>query len=405
MKRSEQLTSVLKSLKHSMTSQTYQVIKMLFKKELNFKIDQVPFRFKDLSAKKVVNWVLTEGSVVFKPSHPWGFPAIIQLEPASKCNLHCKICPVSTGMNRSSGNMDLNLFKKIVDELEDYLLLILFWDWGEPFLNPNSYEMIHYAHERGIKVMTSTNGHLFASGHHARNVVLSGLDVLVFSLDGIHQETYAYYRNRGSLETVLKGIRRVVNEKKLLKSKTPLLNLRFIVMKHNEQELPKLREFARPLGIDILTLRRFHGIPTSPQRVKNLAEIFRPIQEKYNIPNLSQKNRPVRIAGNPCKNLWNCPTIHWDGTVCSCYLDYNEENSLGSLRSQSFKEIWFGPSYKVLRRSFKKSWQELSLCGKCSYGFKGGDIGRESTLDYKSIFPEKIIHSEKNVSREDEKHK
>lgn len=38
--------------------------------------------------------------------------------------------------------MTMDLFQRIIDELGDFLFLILLWDWGEPFLNPHIYDMI-----------------------------------------------------------------------------------------------------------------------------------------------------------------------------------------------------------------------------------------------------------------------
>ncbi len=110
--------------------------------------------------KKVANGILTEGSVSFKPTMPWGMPTVLQLRPTSRCNLHCRVCPVGMGLDRPTGDMDLPLFQRIIDELGEYLLLIMFWDWGEPFLNPHAYEMIRYARCAGIKVVCSTNGHV-----------------------------------------------------------------------------------------------------------------------------------------------------------------------------------------------------------------------------------------------------
>jgi radical SAM protein with 4Fe4S-binding SPASM domain len=290
-------------------------------------------------------------------------------------------------MDRPSGDMDEKLFRKAVDELADYLLLILFWDWGEPFLNPNVYQMIRYARNRGIKVMSTTNGHVFASGDHARNAVQSGLDVLVFSVDGITQETYQYYRSVGRLESVLEGIRRVVAEKKSLKSKTPLVNFRFIVMKHNEGEIPHLKELARSLEVDALTLRKFYAIPNPREERMETKRELMPSMAKFQLPEHSlEDQRPIRITKNPCKNLWNCPTIHWDGTVCSCFADFNEERRLGVLGQESFKEIWNGQGFRNLRQNFRKAWQELPLCRECSYGFKGGDVGRESNAEVVLLF-------------------
>jgi hypothetical protein len=36
-----------------------------------------------------------------------------------------------------------------------------------------------------------------------------------------------------------------------LNSQTPLINPRFLVMKHNEQEIPGLKKLARSLGVDV----------------------------------------------------------------------------------------------------------------------------------------------------------
>lgn len=174
----------------------YRSIAALATRRLAFEIDLIPLRFESLPRKKITNWLLTESSVAFKPTRPWGFPTILQVEPTTRCNLRCRICPVANGLGRSVGDMDLPRFRQLIDELGEYLLLIMFWDWGEPFLNPDAYAMIRYARDAGVRVVCSTNGHVFADREHARQVVDSGLDVLVFSVDGITQETFVSVRSR-----------------------------------------------------------------------------------------------------------------------------------------------------------------------------------------------------------------
>ncbi|MGD0013154.1 MAG: radical SAM protein [Bryobacteraceae bacterium] len=372
-----------------MTRKPAQVISAFASGRLSFDVDLVPVHFEGVPLGKVVNWFLTESSVYFKPSRPWGLPTILQVEPTSRCNLACTICPVATGLGRAAGDMDLAMFRKLVDELRDSLLAILFWDWGEPFLNPRAYDMIRYARRAGIKVISSTNGHVFAGGDQAREVVESGLDVLVFSVDGISQETYRRFRQKGRLETVLEGIRRVVAEKRRSGSRTPIVNLRFIVMQHCEHEVPLLREFAQGLGVDVLTLRKFHFVPGTAGGCGPETEVrdragggLVPSESRFQLPRLAQDTKtPVRVSRNPCRNLWNCPTVHWDGTVCSCFMDYNERRPLGSLEQQSFREIWYGESYKRLRSEFRRRWRQLPLCGECASGFEGGDVGREANAE------------------------
>jgi MoaA/NifB/PqqE/SkfB family radical SAM enzyme len=358
-------------------------------RRLSFDLDLVPLHFERLPWSKVVNWFLTESSVYFKPSRPWGLPTVLQVEPTSRCNLECGICPVGIGLERPTGNMDLDLFRGIVDDLRDSLLVMMFWDWGEPFLNPCAYEMIRCARRAGVKVVTSTNGHVFAAGDHAREVVESGVDVLVFSVDGVSQETYQHFRRKGRLDTVLEGIRRVVAEKRRSGSRTPIVNLRFIVMQHCEHEIPLLPEFARDLGVDVLTLRKFHCVPGTRESCGPKNQIHDragaglvPTELKYQLPRLTGNAKaPVRASRNPCRNLWNCPTVHWNGTVCSCFMDYNERRPLGSLRENSFREIWQGEAYRRLRREFRRRWQQLPLCDECASGFERGDVGREANAE------------------------
>ncbi len=366
-----------------MISKAREIAGAFAAREIRFELDLVPMRFGNLHWRKIANWVLTEGSVMFKPGRPWGYPTVMQIEPTSRCNLRCTVCPVATGMGRPQGNMDPRLYRRLIDEVGRYLLLILFWDWGEPFLNPHAYEMIDYARQAGVKVASSTNGHVFADRDEARRVVESGLDLLVFSVDGITQETYERYRGRGKLETVLQGVRNVVEEKRRLGLGTPRVNLRFIVMKHGEGEVALLEEFARSLEVDVLTLRKFYLAPGSETDREGNSLI--PDQLEYQLPPLGGDGRQkVRLARNPCKNLWNCPTVHWDGTVSSCFMDYREQRPLGSLAERSFREIWRGEAYRELRRSFRRRWQEVSLCDVCASGFEGGDVGREANA--KAIF-------------------
>jgi radical SAM protein with 4Fe4S-binding SPASM domain len=278
--------------------------------------------------------------------------------------------------------MDLGLFKRLVDEVRDHVLLILLWDWGEPFLNKDAYEMIRCAREAGIRVVASTNGHVFANAINAQQVVASGLDTLVFSVDGLNQASYERFRNGGRLEIVLEGIRNVVAEKARRGSKAPLVNLRYIVMKHGEEEVPLVEDFSRALGVDVMTLRKFHAAPGSLGDAQ--VREFVPSDSLYQLPRLTPLGQPKRVRWNPCRNLWNSPTIHWDGTVCSCFQDFDEVRPLGSLKEQTLEEIWRGEPYQRLRRAFRRNWRELPLCGECAYGFEGGAVGSETNA--KAVF-------------------
>jgi radical SAM protein with 4Fe4S-binding SPASM domain len=355
-----------------MFSKIRKALRALFLRRVSLDVDLIPVEVERIPLKKVINWLLTETSVYFKPIRPWGLPTVLQVEPTNRCNLRCVGCPVTIGLDRPLGGMASQMFRKVVDELRDNLLLMIFWDWGEPFLNPQAYDMIKYAHDAGIKVVSSTNGHPFGRGEHAKRVVESGLDVLVFSVDGTTQASYESFRVLGNLEVVLEGIRRVVAERKRQNSQTPLINLRFIVMKQNEHEVPYLRILAKELGVDALTLRKYRDWFNDSE--------LQPTDTTYQLPNEIQKHGR-RLKDNPCKHLWNNPSIHWDGSIVSCFVDYKGDQVLGEMKQQSFKEIWNGETYRKLRHTFRTDWQNHPLCGTCNYGYEGGNMGEAANAE------------------------
>lgn len=366
-----------------------RVMDAMVRRRIAFDVDLVPCRWDNVPGSKVLNWLRTESSIYARPSRPWGMPTILQVEPTSRCNLHCRVCPVGTGLGRGSGDMAPALFQRIVDEAREYALLMLFWDWGEPFLHPDACDMIAYARAAGLRVIASTNGHVFADPRRADQVVSSGLDVLVFSVDGITQETYQHYRAAGNLDKVIAGVRNVVDAKRRRGAMAPLVNLRFIVMRHNEHEIPRLKDFAAGLGVDALALRKFHAVPDPRMRSSWAEADFVPTRPEYQLPVLTPGTLlPVRARANPCRNLWNCPTIHWNGTLCSCFMDWNERRPLGVIGPQSLREIWHGKTYRELRTRFRRGWRDDPLCGECALGYVGGDVGSEANAEILMLRPE-----------------
>jgi radical SAM protein with 4Fe4S-binding SPASM domain len=360
-----------------------QALRGLATGRLSLESDAIPYHFERLPRRKILNAVRTESSVFFKPERPWGWPTHLMIEPSSLCNLHCSLCPVSTGLKRPQGMMEMDLFKRVLDEVGEQVFNLQLWGWGEPFLNPNIFEMIAYARGKGVKVISSTNGHLFAREEYADRLVRSGIDSIIFAIDGVTQESYERYRQGGKLETALQGIRNVAARKRALGAKRPLINFRFIVMAQNEEEISRVKTLAPTVGADALTFKTLnpHSVdPYSPSAADpGGGKVFIPRDPRHRRfcygADLDTRRRRKR---NPCKQLWNNPVIHWDGNVISCSYDPREEFPLGSLREKSFAEIWSGESYRRLRRQFRDDWEQMPRCNDCSYAWEGGSCNCET---------------------------
>lgn len=376
-----------KKMMNHLFCKSYTATKVLITRRICIEFDRIPHHFQNVPLKKIFNWICAETSLFRKPNKPWGWPTHIMIEPSAYCNLSCPLCPVTKGLKRPKGYMDFQLFKKIIDEIGEYLFFVLLWDWGEPFLNPSIFNMIMYANQRGIKTISCSNGHPFTKDENVDNLIGSGLDTLIIAMDGVHQETYERYRQGGNLNAVLHSIQTIVARKRKIGSKKPFVNLRFIVMKQNEHEIPEVKDLAKSMGVDALTfftlnpyIDKIYG--ESPLIKNTHEDELLPENNHYKRFKMTQDGQArLRLKRNPCKHLWNNPVIHWDGTVCPCTYDYQGKYILGDLKKESFKNIWYGTPYQSLRNTFRKEWENLDLCRECSYGYAGGDLGREAIAE------------------------
>ena len=166
----------MKRIMETLLFKSALIIKTLLTGRITIELDRIPFQLSNVPYKKIFNWILVNISFLLKLEKPWGYPTHVQIEPSNHCNLDCPMCPVTIGMNRSKEHLDLSVYKNFIDEVGDYLLAIVLWDWGEPFMNTELLDMISYATQKNIKVVTSTNGHFLNINNNADKIIQSGLD-------------------------------------------------------------------------------------------------------------------------------------------------------------------------------------------------------------------------------------
>lgn len=359
-----------------MTEKIRIATKALLTRSFEIECSGIHYRFSSQPYKKTVNWLKLETSKQLGLTGPNGWPTHLMLEPTNRCDLHCDLCPVNSTMTRAKGDMDLQTFRRVIDENGETLLFLLLWNWGEPLLNPSLFDMIAYAGSKGIKVIVSSNGMSLEDPLIAEKVVASGPDTIIIALDGLDQATYSRYRRGGILKRVQDGIRNVSNAKTAAGTRKPLIDIRFLMMVHNEQQIPYLKDRATSLGADILSLKTLNDglkeVYTMPRNSPPCGSSLQPENLRYRRIQVGNGKRIPAAGKNRCRNLWNNPVVLWDGSVTMCSYDYDGRYRLGNIHSQSFRDIWFGRQYRDLRKQFRDDWRQIGLCQNCSYRFEGG---------------------------------
>jgi hypothetical protein len=322
-----------------------------------------------LNGKRIFNAFKLYSSYYFsktlKKPIQWGMPLSMEIEPTTSCNLRCPQCPSGLReFTRDTGMLDLNLYKKILDEIHPELVWLILYFQGEPFLNKNFLEFVKYAATKNVYIATSSNAHYFTD-EMAKATVQSGLDRLIISIDGTSQDTYGKYRIGGKIEKVIEGTQNLLKWKKELGVKTPHIIWQFIAFKHNEHQIPEIKKLAKEIGVDEL------GIKTAQIYDYQTSDEFIPENEK--LSRYSKTDDGYKIKNkllNQCWRMWRGSVITWDGLVVPCCFDKDATHRFGNVSKQTFKEVWKGEQYNNFRNAILKSRKEIDICTNCTEGTK-----------------------------------
>ena len=249
-------------------------------------------------------------------------PDIVQIESTNLCNAKCVFCPRDE-MHRRQGVMDMDLFRKVVDECAALgITHVRVHNYGEPFLDKQLVEKVRYAKERGIKeVGMISNGSLITE-ELARGMIDAGLDAINISVDASGKDTFERTRVHLNYDTVIGNVRRLVRLRNESGRKRPKLILSFVRQGNTADEQAFIDE-------------------------------WRGVADKIHITDLHNWAGTLNATSDvqfPCYRLWLTFTVLWDGRVSLCCADFDGRHILGDLRTSSIAEVWNSPAYLAVRR-------------------------------------------------------
>lgn len=126
----------------------------------------------------------------------------VLIEISGRCNAKCKWCVTGIKNNRNPESMpsmkknimDIITFKKIVNHLlkekiVDHDTLFILYNWGEPFLNPDLYEIFVFMYENDLTYFLSTNVSIeLKELQHGK--LFNNLKGIRLSYSGFSQQSY-----------------------------------------------------------------------------------------------------------------------------------------------------------------------------------------------------------------------
>lgn len=358
-----------------------------------FEHDTIKYRWESVSDRKYRNyWLrLQPGVINTLDQKAFGQPILLQIEPTNMCNLQCPLCPVAQQtLQREPRHMRLEEFKKIVDDVQDHVLFLILWDWGEPLMNPDLPEMIRYAAERDIRTVTSTNAHFLNDDRRVEEILSSGLSTLIVAIDSTHAEVYQKYRRKGSLEKALSGLHKVIEIKRRIGSQTTI-NFRMVVMRQNEHEVDKIERLARKIGTDVFTVKTIN--PACGE--VGLDSEFVPKDPRYQRLEYRPGTWERVPVDRDCERPSIMANIFSDGSVVPCCYDFDATMKVGNVFQEPFGKIWNGPAFVEMRKKIFSDRENLLHCTQCLINYRHTPQG----LFYRSVDFRDLTHQRPGLLR------
>ncbi|MBU1124938.1 MAG: radical SAM protein [Candidatus Omnitrophica bacterium] len=290
---------------------------------------------------------------------------------SSRCNLDCIMCEV----RRSKWDIPEKTLHEVI-ELFPYLERII-WQGGEPFLLPYFSDIFDKAAKfKNLKQTIVTNGLLITeewAEKLARNFV-----ELTFSIDGLNQEVYERIRERASFSQLMKGVAIMRASRRKFNFPGMSLRLHTVIMRSNYRDIEGFIEFAHENGFDAIHFIAMLGnqspqenifYPEDREALDFLEGIRQHLDAKaksYGIELLNALPRRKRQECNGCppdsgKEEVSLP----QEMVLDCLMPWQQLNidpggevrpgclclkSVGSVFTQSLKELWNSPRTQEYRR-------------------------------------------------------
>jgi len=322
-------------------------------------------------------------------THP--VPVSIRLVLSDLCNQNCHFCTfrmensftnkLFSGVDKK-GNITYNPARfldrekalEVVRDARDMgVKSIEFTGGGEPTVHPNHVDIFNSVLDSGINLGLITNGVKFKPGF---------MDAMMratwcrFSVDAGNKKTYADTRrvSETMYDTVIKNIGKLVN-KRSQENSDLTIGMSFVVTDQNYSEIYDAAKIASELGVDYLRVAYYRtdegfvagDFDKATELInKSISDFQRDgfsVLDQYTGSSKNIDGRPdYKFCAYQHVSTW----IAADYNVYRCCVtSYDEHGLIGSIKEQSFKDLWFSETKKEKFDNFN-----AKSCTHCIYNNK-----------------------------------
>lgn len=288
-------------------------------------------------------------------------PVIYNIETTNICNMRCIMCARTSKMTREPQTLDMDTYKRVVDQLEPFSQSLLGeWDnflekeygilktdmneshfflhaigksivmhgFGAPLLDKNIAERIKMLTDRGIQSYFSCNP-VNINVDKMIELFEKGLDYLKFSIESVDNKRQKEVR--GDFSDFAKNYKKIV---KLLDEKKKHNYKTTIVITMLDLKAPDQKEQFEKLR------KAFEG--------RDVYIFFKSVDNQW-YRNTNYQNKSVHWS-EFCQAPWSTLSVQANGEVSACGAeDYNNELIMGDVKRESLYDIWNNRKFQKFR--------------------------------------------------------
>lgn len=296
-------------------------------------------------------------------------PRMIDLEVSRVCNLNCPACMRRASTSLSQAHPEekfctLDKFRAIHEQIPTLGTLNFMGD-GEPLMNPELLDIIHYATLHDIHTVLTTNGQLLT-----RHVMEHLVDEYVYhvhiSVDAAEAPLYEKMRTGARWERMIDSLELV--------GRSPIpLCINVVLTQENVYQMPKMVQLAKRVGAREITFLMpicAYG-PDKDIRPNDGPENYSVFLETARLCNELGVKWIFPLTLNPTFRRFSFPFIRpeisLEGDLWACCYSLGRGTtwmmgeeihipkgtySMGNMFKEGFKEVWYGEKYKELRQKY-----------------------------------------------------
>ncbi len=299
-----------------------------------------------------------------------------------KCNFSCDMCHLGSALEAESDELTTQEALEFIDHMALIKVPMISVYGGEPLTRDDFFTLADYAHNKGLRIILSSNAALITE-QTAREIGESGISYVGIDMDGFSQIS-------GHMD-VIAGLERAKPAMEFLRDAGVGCGVRITIGSFNLAQMPSIIEAIENTGLKRFAVcqhiegndwkavkdERREIIDSLIDYAMKNPEMEVVTEQLYddgvyllqrvaeNDPELASEMEKLLARQGGCPAGDRIVNVDYRGNVHLC--PYWQGRTIGHIREQKLSDICFDEENEILAKMSEKTRYLKGRCGRCSY--------------------------------------